>query len=360
MPIVLKRPREKPLVDREPKFEPLGNLHLELLENRKKLKKDVKAPPKPVIKPIVVEQPKPVVIEKEVADSRRASDVELSNDEGDEKDEPHRREVVESDSELDEINREMNKASRPGSSSDPAAGDKTSSGDKAAASADGKESAKKDGDDEPATEEEPEEEESEEKQHQEYLWRFTILKKKLRGSPREKDVPAYNEYSDLNTMKTTYARLVRDIEIDDNADGYESWLMMGSYAMQWVVTNILKMDFEGFAAFQLASRNKYRPLLIELGERPYAKWSTSFPVEVRLLFMLITQACFFMIVKWSERNQTPAETRSLRVMLGAAQPEPAPTAGEPAKKKGRKMHGPRINVDDVKSEGERPEKDAKE
>ena len=53
--IVVKRPRATPLADIPINFPPLVNLHLELLENKKKLKKGL--PLNPIVKKVAIPQP---------------------------------------------------------------------------------------------------------------------------------------------------------------------------------------------------------------------------------------------------------------------------------------------------------------
>lgn len=319
---LVKVKRLDPLEDEEPNFDPLTNLHLELLENKKKVKKDAKIP---TVKPIPSRTP-PV---DPVSRATPKEETDANKSESDQKEAKKRDEdrvKDDKDEELEDLLEELKDSKK-------------------------EEPSVKEEQHEPPSPPPPEVEEEKEETQEEYLWRFKILKQKLRGTEKAKDIPDYTEFSDLPTMKTTYQRLIREIQMEENADSYESWLMMGSFALEYGATNLLKIDMSGFASYQMSVKHKYRPLLVELGERSYNQWSTNFPVEVRLLFVLVTQACFFMIIKYLERNQGPEAADGARRMMGVPLPVSEPPKDEPPKKK-RSMRGPSVKVEDLKSEEE--------
>ena len=67
--------------------------------------------------------------------------------------------------------------------------------------------------------------------------------------------------------------------------------------VEFVLGNFLKFDMQGFTQQQIVSINTYERLLIELGEKSYVPEGSKWPVELRLVFMIIMNAAFFIISK---------------------------------------------------------------
>ena len=66
---------------------------------------------------------------------------------------------------------------------------------------------------------------------------------------------------------------------------------------EFVMGNFLGFDMQGFTQQQILSMNSYEKLLIELGEKSYVPSGSKWPVELRLLFMIIMNAAFFIVSK---------------------------------------------------------------
>ena len=54
---------------------------------------------------------------------------------------------------------------------------------------------------------------------------------------------------------------------------------------------------EGFTQQQLLSMSSYDKLLIELGEKSYVPEQSKWPVEIRLLILIVVNAAFFLVSK---------------------------------------------------------------
>lgn len=126
-----------------------------------------------------------------------------------------------------------------------------------------------------------------------YLVKFMILRK----SNPDLDIPEFTEHSDLKSMKMAYEHAIRLTSLDQSIEQYRMYMFGGSMALEWVSTNWFGFDMNGFAKSQQKSASRYDRLLFELGEKNYSPNGSRFPVEVRLLFMMVAQAALFAFTK---------------------------------------------------------------
>ena len=147
---------------------------------------------------------------------------------------------------------------------------------------------------------------------------------------------------------------VRRLSMDSKVEKYKSYLMGAFMATEYVFGHFLGFDMQGYTQQQILQMNSYEKLLIEIGEKSYVPESVSkFPVEVRLLFLVIMNAAIFigskmlmaktganllnMINSMNNFNKTPT-----------APPMPPMNANQPRPRfMKRKMRGPNINVNDL-------------
>jgi Family of unknown function (DUF5767) len=126
------------------------------------------------------------------------------------------------------------------------------------------------------------------------LFRFDILRK----SYKEASIPEYNEFTDIRTLERTYEDTVRRVALDGKVEGYRRFLNMGFLAVEFIFTNIFKLDMSGFAKQQMSSMNSYEKILIELGEKTMLdKAKSSWPPEYRLMFAILMNAVTFFLMK---------------------------------------------------------------
>lgn len=192
------------------------------------------------------------------------------------------------------------------------------------------------------------------KEKEEYIWRFRILKKQYGRNPSI-PIPEWNEHSDLNNMKSSYDRTIRELYLDDAVESYRTYLMGGWIVMEYLCTQVLSIDLTGFTVQQMRMMYKYDKMLIELGEKSYTRWGMDFPVEIRLIGFILFQACIFYLGKiiadkmgdsvaelfkgftGQPPNQTPARNNGAPADNGNAGAE-----GE------AKMRGPRLKAEDIR------------
>lgn len=201
------------------------------------------------------------------------------------------------------------------------------------------------------------------KRKRELLFRFDILKK----SYKDAVIPEFSEYTDIATMEQVYEDMVRKVGLDSKVEGYKKFLTMGFFGIEFLFSNVFKVDMSGFAKQQLSSMNSYERILIELGERAMIEKSKSqWPAEIRLLFTIVMNAVIFLLMKnvmsgglsniigsitgSGASNSAPSSSgdgmgmmSGIMNMMSGLGGTSAPAATKPK----QKMKGPSINLDDM-------------
>ena len=104
--------------------------------------------------------------------------------------------------------------------------------------------------------------------------------------------------------------------------------------------NWLGFDMEGFTRQQVLSMNSYDSLLIELGEKSYMPSGSKWPVEVRLLFLVLMNTAVFIVIKTMQKKSGSDIMSLFNGMNGINSDQTTPI-------KKRKMKGPTVSVEDL-------------
>ena len=179
----------------------------------------------------------------------------------------------------------------------------------------------------------------EEDRKREILFKFDLLKK----SYKEAEVPDFTIHSDYKTMQQTYDNTIKSLSVDNTVESYKTYLIGGFMVVEYFLGSFLKFDMKGFTQHQIMNMSNYERLLIELGEKSYVPTDSDWPVEVRLLIMILIQAAVFVLGKVI-MNKTGSNVLSMFNSLGAMSGGGGPSAQQPPK---RKMKGPEIDLDDI-------------
>lgn len=344
---IIKIPRKDPTPDHPINFPPLENLHLELIENKKKLKKGLplipvipkKLKPKPLPPPKDpphVENLKPEneapEDDSEMLDELAGEEVQkihvdpieetlgehLAESTGEEKTDKLESETCEEPEEVDEI-------MAFGQTLPP---DELEIFDEMAST-------------EQRRYMQMDTEHRERYQKETYLWKWRLLK---RSYPSRADLPEFNEHSDLHTMKISFDRTKKDLILEDTVESYRMYLVVGWLGIEYVCTRQIGIDMTGFTSAQTRMMHKYEKLLIELGERSYSKWGTNLPVEVRLGCLVLFQAAVFYLSKIMMSQGNPLFADIFNGITGQP-PQRSESAPQPKKK----MRGPKIRAEDIRN-----------
>jgi hypothetical protein len=172
----------------------------------------------------------------------------------------------------------------------------------------------------------------------ELLFKFELLKK----SYKTDNIPEFSLHSDYDTMKRSYESTVRTLSLDRSVDDYKKYLSYGFIGMEFVLGHVFKLDMSGFARQQMVSMSSYERLLIELGEKSYVPTGSKWPVEVRLIFLVVVNTAVFLVSRMMMKKTGSDFMGMMNNMSGI----PSQTSGGIPQRK-RKMKGPTLNVDDI-------------
>ena len=142
-------------------------------------------------------------------------------------------------------------------------------------------------------------EQAEQEVKKDVLNKFNILKRKHPHAI----IPSYSEHTDLVTLQKDYKSITRQIEIDAKAVKYKTWLLWGYFGLEFILLNYANFDdIRGFYQQQYNSMNQYEDLLYELGEKTYVPDEKKWPVEIRLLLLIGSNAGMFVLGKMAEKR----------------------------------------------------------
>jgi hypothetical protein len=326
---VIKKPRAGGIPDHPINFPPLENLHLELLEIKKKLKSGV-----PSVVPSKKPTSIPIVVNKK--EKEPESDGEEDSPRESKKKKPSRERVDKEDEDMvAALGEDEHSDAGEHSDADEHSGSEDEGDEHSGSEDEGEE------EDDPYAGMTPEEREAMEKE--EYIWRFRILKKKHKNPTVE--IPDYNEHSDLPTMKRNYDRTVKELYLDESVETYRSYLLGSWIVMEFVSTQWLAVDLSGFTVQQTKMMYKYDSLLIELGEKSRERWGMNLPVEVRLLGFILLQAGIFYLGKIIASKFGNNVSEIFKGVTGQP-PDAKQTKREDSKDK--KPRGPKIKASDIR------------
>jgi hypothetical protein len=174
----------------------------------------------------------------------------------------------------------------------------------------------------------------------ELMFKMDLLKKSYPTAM----VPEFSIHSDYQTMKKTYDSTVRRLSLDSAVENYKTYLIGGFMVCEFILGNYLGFDMQGFTQQQILTMNQYEILLIELGEKSYMPQGSSWPVEVRLLCMIIMNAGFFIVSKMIMKKTGTNLIGMINNLNGTATTQ---TGNNTTGAQKKKMRPPTVNLDEI-------------
>ena len=328
--IVKKEVRQTPLPDLPIRFESLQNLHLELLENKKKLKKNL---------PLIPLRPKKPNVQQSayVPEDDETSTAGIEKNFGETK----------PSSTIPDQPQPSTPTPKPRSRIEQIVLDADDLAMQEELGVSEEELEFEEEDEEHQQEDDPyaglSPEEREAREREEYIWRFRIMKKQYPG----KSIPEFNEFSDVRTMKSMYEMKLKELHLEDSVETYRTYLMGGFMLLEMGCTSWLGIDMSGFTIQQSKMMHKYERLLIELGERSYSKFGSSLPVEVRIILTILFQGAIFYLGKIISSKVSESVGDIFKGFTGQP-PVESSSGSAPSSAPKKKMRGHRIHADEVR------------
>jgi len=178
-------------------------------------------------------------------------------------------------------------------------------------------------------------EQAEYNKKRDYLFRFRMLKKQYPDSKIE--IPKISIHTELKDMQKEYDDALRDLSLDSSVKSYKSYLIWMFMGTEWTLGKWFGFDMKGFTQQQIIDMDRYERLLIELGEKNYVPSGSRWPVEIRLLFLVVVNAAVFIIGKKITRE---TGTNILGMISSMNAPRNPPSRNKPMKR-------PKVNLDDI-------------
>ena len=142
-------------------------------------------------------------------------------------------------------------------------------------------------------------------------------------------------------MKKTYDSTVKRLSLDSTVENYKTYLIGAFMGCEFVLGNYLGFDMEGFTQQQILTMSSYDTLLIELGEKSYIPQGSNWPVEIRLLGLVLINVAFFIFGKIVLKKTGSNFMGMLNSMNNKSANQN--TTSVPQQK--RRMKGPEISID---------------
>ena len=166
----------------------------------------------------------------------------------------------------------------------------------------------------------------------ELLFKFDLLKKSYKNI----EIPDYTIHTDLKKMNDSYQNILRHVSLDSNVENYKNILIGSFMVFEFVFGVWLKFDMSGFTQQQILNMSTYDKLLIELGEKSYVPQEKQWPVEVRLLGLVMMNAIIFIVSRMIVKK-TGSD------LMGMMNSMKVPSESDTSPKK--KMKGPNVQYD---------------
>lgn len=99
-------------------------------------------------------------------------------------------------------------------------------------------------------------------------------------------------------MNELYERYVRQIKVSQESGQYKVYMVVFLMVIEVIGVKFLKLNMSGYTMSQLKIINRYDALFIELGEKWLVSGGSNWPVEARIIMMMLFNAVIFLVVRY--------------------------------------------------------------
>lgn len=128
----------------------------------------------------------------------------------------------------------------------------------------------------------------------EFKVKFGILREKFPNL----NVIELHESLDLDQMHDLYDYYIKHILISKETGQYKAYMVIFLMFIEVIGVKLLKLNMSGYTISQLKIINRYDSLFAELGEKWLVSGGSGWPVEARLMMMMLFNAVIFLVVRY--------------------------------------------------------------
>jgi hypothetical protein len=129
---------------------------------------------------------------------------------------------------------------------------------------------------------------------QEFKVKFGIL----RSTYPQWDVVIPDDSLSLEQIHDLYDHYLKQIMISRESGNYKTYMVIFLMVIEVIGVRFLKLNMSGYTLSQLKIMNRYDALFIELGEKYLISGGSDWPVEARIVMMMLFNAVIFLVVRY--------------------------------------------------------------
>jgi len=99
-------------------------------------------------------------------------------------------------------------------------------------------------------------------------------------------------------LNELYERYVRQIMVSKESGQYKVYMVVFLMVIEVIGVKFLKLNMSGYTMSQLKIINRYDALFIELGEKWLVSGGSNWPVEARIIMMMLFNAVIFLVIRY--------------------------------------------------------------
>jgi len=129
---------------------------------------------------------------------------------------------------------------------------------------------------------------------QEFKVKFGIL----RSTYPQWEVVEPNDSLSLDQIHDLYDHYLKQILISRESGNYKTYMVIFLMVIEVIGVRFLKLNMSGYTLSQLRIMNRYDALFTELGEKYLVSNGSNWPVEARIVMMMLFNAVIFLVVRY--------------------------------------------------------------